>query len=427
MQVRDPETEIPHAKGITIGELLKRKAEEGVAVRIMLWDDETSLPIIKNKGVMRTHDEDAMEFFRHTKVICRLCPRLHHKFPTLFAHHQKTITLDTQVISSDLSNHGDIDKDIREVMSFVGGLDLCDGRYDTEEHSLFRTLNSESHVHDFYQINFDGASLHRGGPREPWHDAHACITGEAAWDVLANFEQRWTKQCHSSLLVSTSTIPSLLEPSHPTVGLANDWNAQIFRSIDHISTRFLHDNLPIECSIHEAYVQAIRRAERFIYIENQYFTGGCHMWEKDQHCGCKNLIPVEIAMKVVSKIRARERFAAYIVIPMWPEGVPESEPVQEILHWTRLTMGMMYRLIGEAVRESDESLHPRDYLNFFCLANREKRDNNEFVPPCSPQHATHYWKAQRHRRFMVYVHSKLMIGKDLPFSRRNYTFYSKEK
>lgn len=44
MQVRDSQTEIPHARGVRLGELLKRKAEEGVAVRIMLWDDETSLP-----------------------------------------------------------------------------------------------------------------------------------------------------------------------------------------------------------------------------------------------------------------------------------------------------------------------------------------------------------------------------------------------
>ncbi|KAA8541697.1 hypothetical protein F0562_022849 [Nyssa sinensis] len=52
--VRDNQTDIPHARGVKLGELLKRKAEEGVAVRIMLWDDETSLPIIKNKGVMGT-------------------------------------------------------------------------------------------------------------------------------------------------------------------------------------------------------------------------------------------------------------------------------------------------------------------------------------------------------------------------------------
>ena len=34
MQVRDPQTEIPHAREIKLGELLKKKAEEGVAVRV---------------------------------------------------------------------------------------------------------------------------------------------------------------------------------------------------------------------------------------------------------------------------------------------------------------------------------------------------------------------------------------------------------
>ncbi|OMO68221.1 Phospholipase D family [Corchorus olitorius] len=129
----------------------------------------------------------------------------------------------------------------------------------------------------------------------------------------------------------------------------------------------------MEQSIHEAYVEAIRKAERFIYVENQYFIGGCHLWDKDKHYGYGNLIPVEIALKIPSKIEAKERFAVYILIPIWPEGVPNSEPVQDILQWTRETMAMMYKLIGEAIKESGEpGLHPRDYLNFFCLANREK-------------------------------------------------------
>ena len=34
--------------------------------------------------------------------------------------------------------------------------------------------------------------------------------------------------------------------------------------------------------------------------------------------GANNLIPIEIALKIANKIRANERFAAYIVIPMWP-------------------------------------------------------------------------------------------------------------
>ncbi|GMH16011.1 hypothetical protein Nepgr_017852 [Nepenthes gracilis] len=403
--VRDPETDIPHARGVKLSKLLRQKAEEGVAVRIMLWDDETSIALIKNKGLMRTHDEDAVAYFRNTKVVCRLCPRLHNIIPTLFSHHQKTITVDTRVEDTP-SN--------REIMSFVGGVDLCDGRYDTEDHSLFRTLNTESHVNDFYQVCIEGATLYKGGPRQPWHDAHACIRGTAAFDILTNFEQRWTKQCDPSLLIPATTIASLFFNELSATAILNrNWAVQVFRSLDHFSASPLSGKFTTEQSIHEAYVEAIRRAERFIYIENQYFTGGCSLWENDRNSGCRNLIPIEIALKVVEKIRAKERFAAYIVIPMWPEGAPESQAVEDILHWTRETMTMMYKLIGEVIKEVGDSGHPKDYLNFFCLANREEEGEGEFVPPFPPHPSTHYWNAQRNRRFMVYVHSKLMIVDDI--------------
>ncbi|CAN1218046.1 Phospholipase D alpha 4 [Linum perenne] len=396
--VRDPETSMQEGIGVKLGELLKRKAEQGVAVRIMVWDDETSLPFIKNRGVMGTHDEDAFSYFKHTKVICKLCPRLHHKFPTLFTHHQKTLTVD--------SNSGRLDG--REIVSFIGGLDFCDGRFDTDQHSLFRTLNKECHCYDFYQTSISGAGIQRGGPREPWHDVHACVVGEAAWDVLSNFEQRWTKQCDPSLLLPTSSLSHLLRV--PKAG--RNWNVQVFRSIDHVSAAQMPHNQKVEQSIHEAYVEAIRKADRFIYIENQYFIGGCHMWDRDQGCGCRNLVPIEISLKIVQKIRQKKMFAVYIVIPMWPEGHPESDAVHDILHWTRETMAMMYRIIGEALQECGEPAHPKDYLNFFCLANREMESPQEFVPPYSPHPSTQYWLAQKHRRFMVYVHSKLMIVDD---------------
>ena len=49
--------------------------------------------------------------------------------------------------------------------------------------------------------------------------------------------------------------------------------------------------------------------------------------------GADNLVPMELALKIANKIRANERFSAYVVIPMWPEGVPTSAAVQEILFW----------------------------------------------------------------------------------------------
>jgi len=49
--------------------------------------------------------------------------------------------------------------------------------------------------------------------------------------------------------------------------------------------------------------------------------------------GADNLIPIELALKIAGKIKAKERFAVYIVIPMWPEGIPTTAPMQQILFW----------------------------------------------------------------------------------------------
>ena len=45
--------------------------------------------------------------------------------------------------------------------------------------------------------------------------------------------------------------------------------------------------------------------------------------------------------------------------------------MQEILAWQTHTLRMMYGLIGEALKARGSPDHPRDYLNFFCLGNRE--------------------------------------------------------
>lgn len=42
---------------------------------------------------------------------------------------------------------------------------------------------------------------------------------------------------------------------------------------------------------------------------------------------------MEIALKIAEKIKANERFAAYIIVPMWPEGVPTGAATQRILFW----------------------------------------------------------------------------------------------
>ncbi|KAK9147681.1 hypothetical protein Scep_006438 [Stephania cephalantha] len=124
---------------------------------------------------------------------------------------------------------------------------------------------------------------------------------------------------------------------------------------------------------------------------------------------------MEIALKIANKIRAKERFAAYIVVPMWPEGVPTGNATQRILFWQHKTMQMMYETIYKALEEVglEKTYVPEDYLNFFCLGNREAPSGNDNFSSGSPTAAnTPQALARKSRRFMIYVHSKGMIVDD---------------
>lgn len=416
---------------ITLGELLKKKASEGVRVLMLVWDDRTSVKLLKRDGLMATHDEETEHFFHDTDVHCVLCPRNPDdggsiiqdlQISTMFTHHQKIVVVDAEMPSGGSQR--------RRIVSFVGGIDLCDGRYDTAFHSLFRTLDT-AHHDDFHQPNFTGASITKGGPREPWHDIHSRLEGPIAWDVLFNFEQRWRKQGGKDLLVQLRELENVIIPPSP-VTYPDDqetWNVQLFRSIDG-GAAFGFPETPedaaraglvsgkdniVDRSIQDAYINAIRRAKNFIYIENQYFLGSSFAWNstdiKVEDVGALHLIPKELSMKIVSKIEAGERFTVYIVVPMWPEGLPESASVQAILDWQRRTMEMMYKDIVQALQAKGIDEDPRNYLTFFCVGNREVKKSGEYEPSEQPEPDSDYIRAQQARRFMIYVHAKMMIGK----------------
>ncbi|XP_076908265.1 phospholipase D beta 1-like [Bidens hawaiensis] len=429
--VRDEENEPVCA----LGDLLKMKSQEGVRVLLLVWDDPTSRNIMgyKTDGLMATHDEETRRFFKHSPVQVLLCPRMAGKkhswvkkkeVGTIYTHHQKTV-----IVDADAGNGR------RKIISFIGGLDLCNGRYDNPQHPIFRSLET-LHAQDYHNPTFTGSVS--GCPREPWHDLHSKIDGPAAYDIMTNFEERWVKaskprgikklKTSTDALLKLEMFPEILGQNDQICSSDDDpeeWHVQIFRSIDSNSVKgFPKDpqeataknlvcgkNVLIDMSIHSAYVKAIRSAQHFIYIENQYFIGSSYNWKSYKDLGANNLIPMEISLKVASKIRAHERFAVYIVIPTWPEGVPTGSATQRILFWQNKTMQMMYQTIYKALVEVglEEAFSPQDYLNFFCLGNREAYDH--ISPGLSPD-ATPQGLARKYRRFMIYVHSKGMIVDD---------------
>lgn len=451
--VREPTRPLPRGGDLTLGELLKYKSEEGVRVLLLVWDDKTSHDKfgIKTPGVMQTHDEETFKFFKHSSVICVLAPRYgssrlglfkQQVVGTMFTHHQKCVLVDTQAAGNN-----------RKITAFVGGIDLCDGRYDTPEHRILRDLET-IFKDDFHNPTFTTGTV---APRQPWHDLHSKIEGPAAYDILINFEQRWKKSSRwkefslllkgkshwnddamirieriswiqsPPLVVADDDDTTIVPEDDPKVHVLSkddreNWAVQIFRSIDSGSVKgfpkyikkaqsqnlVCSKNLVIDKSIQTAYIQAIRSAQHYIYIENQYFLGSSYAWPSYKNAGADNLIPMELALKVASKIRARERFAVYVIIPMWPEGDPKSASVQEILYWQSQTMQMMYDVVAQELKSMQiKDAHPQDYLNFYCLGKREEVSqemlggNNNSVSDSA-----------KFGRFMIYVHAKGMIIDD---------------
>ncbi|XP_077235081.1 phospholipase D gamma 1-like [Tasmannia lanceolata] len=428
-----------YALDCTLGDLLKTKSQEGVRVLLLVWDDPTSRKfwVLQTGGVMQTHDEETRRFFKHSSVQVLLCPRSAGKrhswanqqeVGAIYTHHQKTV-----IVDSGAGNNK------RKIIAFLGGLDLCDGRYDTPRHSLFRTLQTV-HKDDYHNPTFTAPNANC--PREPWHDLHCKIDGPAAYDVLTNFEERWLKaskrhginklkRSYDDALLKIERIPDIVGRLDVPCLNENDpeaWHVQVFRSIDSNSVKgFPKDpkdatsknlvcgkNVLIDMSIHTAYVKAIRAAQHFIYIENQYFLGSSYNWSSHNDLGANNLIPMEIALKIANKIKANERFSAYIVIPMWPEGVPTGLPTQRILFWQYKTMQMMYETVYKALEEVglEKTYEPQDYLNFFCLGNREAVEGKDASYGRTTPANTPHVLAQKNRRFMIYVHSKGMIVDD---------------
>ena len=402
-----------------VGELLKRKAEEGVKVLVMTWNEKSNDGGLLD-GMMGTHDEDTNAYFQDTDVICTNVPRsktswlgLGGQFVgSMYTHHQKTIICDTEM--------GD-GSDRRRLLAFIGGIDITDGRYDTPEFNLFKTIHTV-HSGDFYQNCTVGATFETG-PREPWQDIHAMVVGPVAIDILDNFADRWCQQNHpmrDDLYYITEDEFAIYEPADIQEEQGGGWNVQLFRSITSDSAVMSQDRLeflnrkygrPLEDSIMRQYVNLIRGAKSFIYIENQYFLGSAFAWLEDQETLSHHIIPIEIAEKIICKVEAGEFFHVYVTIPMYPEGDPASTPSQEIIRWQFRTMEMIYKRVWRAIEKSGLDAHPKDFITFYCLGKRESPDDvPEDLLPAAP--GTGAEIVRESLRHPIYVHSKLMIVDD---------------
>ena len=98
---------------MTVGELLKFKAAQGVKVMVHVWDEALSMSLggmALSSGVMNTCDEETKAYFVGTGVEVQLSYRTGTTADNqvLWSHHQKTIIVDAPLEDVPISYEGTI-------------------------------------------------------------------------------------------------------------------------------------------------------------------------------------------------------------------------------------------------------------------------------------------------------------------------------
>ena len=184
--LRRPILESDYIKGSKIKEdklsrlmdILKFKAKKGVKIYILVYY-ECSLALTLNSQ----HTQVTLEGL-HKNIKVTRHPK--DKLDLLWSHHEKLVIIDQQI-------------------GYVGGLDLCWGRYDFHEHPIYELSNSEKKYY-FPFIDYSNARicdfsnvedyLKESVPRDkdlrmPWHDVHTRIIGPVVGDIARHFVERW--------------------------------------------------------------------------------------------------------------------------------------------------------------------------------------------------------------------------------------------
>ena len=161
-------------------DILYQCANRGVKVYIQLYAEYTYVLTLDSIHTQNT--------------LTSLHPNIHverHPLNTigfLWSHHEKLVIID-------------------QMIGYVGGLDLCWGRFDTNAHPIFEpSANNDSPEYLFPGIDYSNArirdfekvpdylkesAIRDKETRMPWHDVHCRLIGPVVTDIARHFIERW--------------------------------------------------------------------------------------------------------------------------------------------------------------------------------------------------------------------------------------------
>jgi phospholipase D1/2 len=160
--------------------------------------------------------------------------------------------------------------------------------------------------------------------------------------------------------------------------------------------------LPTDTSIYNAYLEFIREARNFIYIENQFFITTC---VEDNEDGINNLIGKAIAERVWDSYSTGGNLKVYIVLPVMP-AFENAQLMQPNGFVTRITLQHQFNAF---MRGRGSIL---GFLESACgdRAKAEEIFSSHFVV-CGLRQVD-VWPDGTVRSEQLYVHSKAMIVDD---------------
>lgn len=373
--------------------LLQRKAREGVKIFVIVYRNiESAIPIDSEYTKISLHN-------LHPNIFVQRSPNQFKKNQLFYAHHEKLCIVDHDV-------------------AFMGGIDLCFGRWDTPQHPLnddkstgFEEAgiptdpeNCQVYVgkdysnpleHDFFRLHepyedmYDRSTV----PRMPWHDVGMQMVGQPARDLTRHFVQRWNYLRRGRK--PTRALPFLLPPpdarpeEFKDMGLSGTCEVQVLRSA---ATWSLGIDEP-ETSIQNAYVKIIEDSEHFIYIENQFFITSTLAY----NTRVVNRIGDALVDRIIRAYQNGDDWKCTILIPLMPgfESTVDEQPGMSV----RLIVQFQYHSICRGENSIFERLRavgidPEEYIQFYSLRQWGTLSNDVLTTE------------------QLYIHAKIIIADD---------------
>ncbi|KAJ3493390.1 hypothetical protein NLG97_g4763 [Lecanicillium saksenae] len=333
-----------------------------------------------------------------------------------WAHHEKLLIVDNKVC-------------------FMGGLDLCFGRWDTNSHPI-----ADAHPGDLDAIIFPGQDYNNArifdfsdvgdwnqnkldrtkNSRMGWSDVALCMTGNITHSLIGHFVDRWNYLYDAKYgekngskytrMETPDPIEEIQRTVHQAVGSLRKRFTRGLRGLGRKKVEVKEDKLDIqltrscarwssghrtEHSIANAYVDAILKAEHFIYIENQFFITAT---SSKQH-PVVNKIGAAIVQRIRRAHTNNERFKMWVVMPAVPAFAGDLKANDAL--GTRAIMKYQYNSICRGGHSIIERLQqagiqdPCEYISFYNLRNFDRINTSATMEVAEEKAGVDYEEARK--------------------------------